>query len=295
MTVDQPDWMPDAQSMVAEWLGVTTQIAGLIATGDANGTPGGVPLLTLNNVLDKQNNVTLTHGQSYSSPNLVINQPSYDFVLEISYSAVTTQPWALVTLSWQDTAIGVANFQFETWMCIGGNNGVNIYGGRGLSKGSQLDVTIQNLDPAQSMLFSYGIAQHSRIVARDDIRSVAYNTPGILGGVSCDPGRLVLANWTPNVAAGGNANAILPLFAGKAEVYMPEALTASRMVLRDAAADADPSMTITQDIFYDTGAIAVNGVVHDVVTLPRSNVRAELLNTGGAASNINLIVNALEY
>jgi hypothetical protein len=296
VTVDVPDFMGEAQQFLNVYLGVTTQIAALIATGNPAGNPGGVPLLVLNNLLDRQINKTILHGGNYTSPGLTINQPSYDFVLSLTYPAGTTRPWLMVQFFWTDSAMGTGFLTEETWFVTGGSQGICQYSGRGLTKGDNLQVIITNLDTAQTVTYTYAITQHSRIVARDDIRATVFNSPGTsLVAAPNDLSANILAECEAvALGAGANTTFYMPLYAGRARLMVPEQAV-SRVIVRAAAATFDPNFTMPTDTMFDSGQIAANAGFSAAITLPRMVCALQVFNSSGAAANIFASVVAEEY
>lgn len=296
MTVDVPDFMPESQQFLNLYLGVTTQIAALIASGNPAGNPGGVPLLALNNLLDKQTSKVLTPGTSYASPVVSINQPSYDFELNLSFPAGTTQPYLQVLLGWNDSTIPSGALSTERWFLSGSSRGNTSYGGRGLTKGDSLQVTVTNLDTVKSVTFSYGISQHSRLVQRDDIRTIAFAPPGdVLVAAPADIQNLILGNMEAvALANAANAQFSLPLYAGKALLTAPEQ-PAGRLLIRDPSVSFDPLNVMPTDILFDSGAIAANAGFAALVTLPRAPCAVEIINNSGAVNNFFAVLLAQDY
>lgn len=288
MTIDFPDWMPVSQEMLSAWLGVTTEIAGLIATGDANGAPGGVPLLTLNNVLDHQSNYVITPVQPYDPAAFQINQPSYDIVVELEIAAGATIPWLILEMAWTDTSLGIAVVTAETWVLPVTAGGVNVFSGRGITKGSSLSVQMTNLDPAENVTMSYGVTQHSRIVNRDDIRSLGFNGATGFSTAPSDMTTGVVTMWQPTIAGGANATVLLPLFAGKVQFSLQEAAQASRFLIRAPGESVAGGANLASAALLDTGPIAANTPYTATVTLPKTACSLELLNTGGAGTTFAL-------
>lgn len=288
MTIDFPDWMPASQEMLSAWLGVTTEIAGLIATGDANGAPGGVPLLTLNNVLDKQANYVITPLAPYDPAAFQINQPSYDIVVELQIAAGATIPWLILELAWTDTSLGIAVVTAETWVLPVTAGGVNVFSGRGITKGSSLSVQMTNLDPAENVTMSYGVTQHSRIVNRDDIRSLGFNGATGFNAAPSDMTTGVVTMWQPTIAGGANTTVLLPLFAGKVQFSLQEAAQASRFLIRAPGESVAGGANLASAALLDTGPIAANTPYTATVTLPKTACSLELLNTGGAGNTFAL-------
>lgn len=296
MTVDVPDFMPESQQFLNLYLGVTTQIAALIATGNPAGNPGGVPLLALNNLLDKQLGKTIPHGTNYTSPNLPINQPAYDFALQVTYPAGTTNAFLMVQFVWTDSAIGTGFLTTETWFMVGGSQGLIQYSGRGLTKGDTLQVIITNLDTAQTATITYGITQHSRVLPRDDIRTTIFNNPGaaFTAAPSDLPSSVIAMAQAVSLAANSSFTWYLPLFAGLAQLLVPEQV-ASRVILNAPAALIDPNATIVQNVLLDTGAIAANAGFNAMVVLPRQVCTLRLFNASAAAATVSATVIAQEY
>ena len=276
------------------------------AAGALIGTPGntvakevsttGVPLLNKKNLLDSQSNNALAHGTSYLSPTLTITQPSYDFSLQVSVPAGTTKPWLQVSLSWSDSAIGVPTIVEETWYLSCGSAGLQSFGGHGITKGDRLSVQIINLDTAQTMTFTYGISQNSRIVTRDDIRQIAYNTTNGFSPCPNDITSNVLAMWTPTVTAGTPLAVLMPLYSGKAKlVVQPEPQPPRLVITAPAEVAAGAFGPITNSSLFDTGTIPASTVFNGEIALPKSPCLLTLTNTGSGSQAYQVGVIIEEY
>lgn len=276
-----------AKDMLHANAAVTTEIAALLASGTIAGTPGGIPLLVFQNNLDKLTNRVIAHGAQYQSASFSINQPGFDFVLNVTIPAGNTTPDLQVDLIWTDTTTGVATLTTDRFYFPATQNGSNSFGGYGKTKGNQLQVVMTNQDTAQSMTVNYGISQNSRIPARDDIRSVAFNGRGATATVDQDPNSLALILVQTNVAANSSNSFALPFYSGRCKVISgPQAAAYRYQITAPAYGDAGVLAT-AQTIVYDTNTLAATASVSDYFQAPRAGMVVRIFNNSAGVANIN--------
>src|SRR5271170_3755858 len=132
MTVDYPDWMTEAQQMLAAYGGVTSQLQQLL-------TAAGMPLLHGYNELQTGQTITVAAaGQQFTGGNL--QKIGYEISLACSIaSAAATNPWIQVQLFWQD-ASQANTICTENWYIPLSSSGTTFVFGKGPSKGPHLGI-----------------------------------------------------------------------------------------------------------------------------------------------------------
>ncbi len=121
----------------------------------------GAPLLRLTSNLGNATGVNVPAGGQVSLLALAaVNQPSYEatFVVNLPVNAGTI-PFLAVTFSWVDATSG-QSADIEVFIVPSGNGPagpIRCYV-MGPARGSQLTVTVTNLDPAQAAVFEDALA-----------------------------------------------------------------------------------------------------------------------------------------
>lgn len=160
MTADFPDWMPPAQQMLEAYFGVTQQIAALIATGDPNGAPGGVPLLAQPEKLySTTNNLNVPAGATHQPlPDDAATdyQPmaaylSYELNLQATSNAASAAPFLTIQLNWLADASATTLLYSETWVCPVNSAGTRQITATGPVRGAYLEVLYSNNDGTNAM------------------------------------------------------------------------------------------------------------------------------------------------
>lgn len=162
---------------------VTGQIASLIATGTPGGNPGGVPVLRGTTNIGVA--IAQTIGASVLSTlvsNFPITKPSFESILQLNIPAgVGTVPFAILGINWSDSNTGLT-VGFKQYVLTAGNGPSNVltFYISGPCRGNQLSVTLQNLDPAQTLTYTIAINQTSHVYTVDRLLQPSYaSTPPI--------------------------------------------------------------------------------------------------------------------
>lgn len=202
--------------------GVTTEIAALLATGVAGGTPGGIPLLSFKNVL--ASSVIAINLPANTSTGLVtakgFNQPSYEFAFSLN-SAVNPAIGYQFQLTWLDSTTNEIVATESYWVFPGSGAGINSHYvlGRGPTKADQLSISIFNPSgtTAGSLAF-YVIMQNSRVYTGDLWRSISANTgPPAFNGFTVAPHFIDsgdVCGISQSVPANTTNTILLPLYTG---------------------------------------------------------------------------------
>jgi hypothetical protein len=153
--------------------------AALIATGNTNGAPGGVPLLRFTNQLGMANGATIAGAATATLfTGVPINQTSYEgsFTLNLPAGA-GTGPFATLTFNWFDAATNDI-IDSEVQILTSGNGPTHAltYYVSGPTRGNQISVTLTNADPTQVLTYSYIMNQTSHVYTRDRCLQNAYAT-----------------------------------------------------------------------------------------------------------------------
>lgn len=202
MSVDYPDWS------------VPQQNANAISTT-------GVPLLRGTNSLGGGNLVTVPANSAVTLITTVnVTQPGYEgmFILNLP-AGVGSNPFARVSFTWIDS-ISLQNISFRTMLLSAGNGPANAltYYIAGPVHGDQLNLVINNLDTTQDMTLTWQVNQTSHIYQHDSLRQFAYLPTAPIGFTNPDgaPGGGVLLITRPTIAASGQSDRLVAVFAGKA-------------------------------------------------------------------------------
>jgi hypothetical protein len=199
--------------------GVTTEIAALIATGSPAGTPGGVPLLTNSQVVANAAAIAFSTGTQTFGP-YAIDQPGYDVAIDVT-STIVGLAGISVTMQWNDSVSG-ALMATEEWDLLPGPLSANVVIGKGPTKGNQLTIRmVLTAGGPATIAGNMTVLQNSRVYTRDDWRMIATNA-ATGGFVTASPNIYagLLGSAHPNLATGAADTYVLPLFAGRVELYV---------------------------------------------------------------------------
>lgn len=268
----------------------------------AHNAIAGVPLQNLHNLL-YSTATTLAASTSITFPNILFSQPGWEVFISLGMPAATTKPFVRIQFAWQDAVSG-NNVWYDEWYLAAGSIllNSNSFMGRGPALGNQLSITIGNADPAQILTYSVSVYQTSQISAtsRADIRSntiIGFTVPGFSIPDISDPNALVLASRkAAGVAAGATDVTILPLFAGKINLY---AVTSgvNDMTLSIINVGNNSLTATTTALYQAAGAGIINptGLQGGQIYLPRSHCSMNLKNGNAAAQQLQYQVIMSEY
>jgi hypothetical protein len=278
-----------AKDMLHANSGVTSELAALLASGSPSGTPGGVPLLNLDQQVTQQ--TTLVVGSTTTLGPFSIDQPSY-----------------VGALSFVNGAAGGASLTiFLNWTDGAGNNvhvdAINLWAGTGASphivmfegptRGTEVSITLTV--SASSTLNFYDFYQSSRIITKHQYRSnqwLASNVTGTVAGNGV-PGNVVAVCNASGLAAGGTTTFLLPMYIGRVMIYIQTSSGTSDMqcILRNAA---DPSAVGDQSLLLMNSTSAGIGFQNDVF-LPYTQCSFSLHNGNAATKNLFAVITGTDY
>jgi hypothetical protein len=165
------------QGMLHGGQGVTTEIAALVASGQFNGTPGGVPLLRRAVLLGSAAGLNLpANANTVILANTSVPQPSYEAGFSLNLPAgAGTVPFANINFFWIDPASG--NVLDNEWFNIPAGNGaanpITTYVS-GPARAGTLQIQVNNMDPAQAMTLTWSIYHTGQVFTRDRLLQPFY-------------------------------------------------------------------------------------------------------------------------
>lgn len=232
--------------------------------------------------------VTVPAGGSLPLRNLVIDQISYLIVVDAECVAAPSVPFYSVSVQWKDPNTGTL-LALDKWLLMATNvapaSGNCLVTGRGPSRAARLDVVILNEDAVNAITVDVSVYQSSRVLTRDDWRSLSNNISGTYtyGGQTfstpvSEPTSLVLGN-SPSItiAAGSSQSRINALFAGEAQLFVRVTGTTPTGSITLYGVDPDWATPLQQIYSAD---VTVDGVFTPFVALPRMLTVIQFVNTG---------------
>lgn len=162
----------------------------------------GTPLVHGLNFLAGPNATLAVPANSTRSFNVLCSHPGYaiDIFATIANAAATV-PFYLVEFIWQDSG-AAAIIDIEHFYLASSNTGPWRTCGKGPTRGQLLTVNITNYDPAFAITVNYSIAETTQHIARDDWRTVDYQTARV-------PQYGVFANIPAGLSKGDMAAGVL--------------------------------------------------------------------------------------
>lgn len=280
---------------------VTTEIAALLASGNAAGTPGGVPLLRNTVNLGSAVGQTIAGGQG---PNLVnttaVNQPGYEGVLSLQMPLNTgTIPFAKLTVVWTDSTTTLTVGQ-RTFFLSCGNGSLLSYYIHGPTKGNQVSVTLLNLDPSVTLTVTWGFNLTSHIYMTDNIIQTAYGVaPNGFTNPNGTPNAGVIANASPTILSNATTTRLIACYSGKAIMIGNNTSAAGVNVnafLVDPIASGSGLYGAANARLGGLGVVNSGQTLFGEVALPYGPILLQLVNlstTTSATGNYSLI--GLDY
>lgn len=212
-----------SQDMLHANIGVTSEIAALLATGSPTGKLGGIPLLRFTSQLGTAASQTIPGLNSVPLITFQnINQPSYECTFIASLPAASgTIPFVQLTFQWNDALTGLVN-DTETFVITAGNgpaNAITTYLS-GPVRGDELSVQAFNLDPAQTVTITWVINGVSHVFERDRLVQPAYAPTAPVGQTNPNgtPSAGLIANINPSIAGSATSTRLLAAYNGKVGV-----------------------------------------------------------------------------
>ena len=266
--------------MLASSEGVTTEIAALIATGAADGSPGGVPLLTGGEQLYGVSDQTVDAGDTLTTGTLDIDGIGFEAFLDI-YSAATDPAGIEISVVWY---LDGTFADQRSYYVFPGTSPADpaVFEWRGPSRGDQCAITITNLGNGTLTVVGFQFNENSRVYACDDFRSTwEVNPPVSTTMAENDIMAGLIAAGSVTVAESSSETLVLPMYAGKC--YLSGAIgvaAADLQFIITPAADPNASTAQIVNVTSDTA-----GQIQPFeLFLPFAQCELEVLNLDASAS-----------
>lgn len=274
-----------AQQMLAAAQGVTTELAALIASGAANGTPGGVPLLSKSTLIHQDTVSALAPGVGQILGPFPITQPGYEVRIDLSTGAAGAC-YVTYQVDWIDSGTG-QNLRRNSYTAVAGVTGTpHKINGHGPTKANQIQITVSNLlASAGNIVTTVTQMQSSRIYSRDVWRSLDTTAPVGFTASGTAPEANVLMNAAPSVAAAGTQVRLLPLYTGQAHFSLQTASATSdaELIIATVGGVLANSQTIYDNVTDAKGHLDAD------IQLPRVQCQVTLKNSNAAAKVLSVV------
>jgi hypothetical protein len=185
----------------------------------------GTPLVHGLKFLAGPNATLAVPANSTSTFNVLCSHPGYfiDIFATIASGAATV-PFYKVMFTWQDSD-GIAIIDEQSYYLAASSTGPWRTCGKGPTRGQLLTVTITNYDPAFALTVNYTIGETTQHIARDDWRTVDYQTAsvpkyGIFGHIPTGLAKgdmaagLLMTETNDTIPAGTSWAFLLPMYTG---------------------------------------------------------------------------------
>lgn len=289
-----------AQDFLHANVGVTTEVASLLATGSATGSPGGIPLLRLTNNLGNASNATIAAGvTSTLLTTTTINQPGYEAEFMVSMPASSgTVPFLKLIVVWTDSVSGLTVGQ-RTFFLTCGNGSTNALSFYifGPARGNEISMTLTNLDASATATYSWTFNMTSHIYTADKIVQPSFATTAPNGYTNPVgfPNAAVLLNSNPTILASAATSRLLPVYSGRATIMVNNSgSTTLHAYLTDPVATGSGLYGNVQSRYegFDNTHLASGDTVMQEIFLPYGPLLLTLTNESTTASgtcNVGII------
>jgi hypothetical protein len=275
-------------------IGVTTEIAALLATGLPGGNPGGVPLLNLYDSLADASGSVITTGNAITLGPFTVSEIAYEFVLQLATLQNTAIAPVNVGFIWTDSTSGLetANQQYSMYAAYTGGSGpAHLIEGHGPSNADTLTVTITNSGTA-SVTVSYGLLQSSRPYMRHEWRTQpagAFTTITFptMTFISCDPATNILAGQVSSSLNNSSITYLLPFYVGTAQFWGGIAVDTNAGVFEIIDTLRTLSSTLLTRMKVGTTSFGnIGDVAPTPISLPRDQCQLQMSNLTATASTM---------
>lgn len=258
--------------------------AALIATGNAAGAAGGVPLLRQTKTLGNGSAQTLTAGVMTTLLNKVsINQPSYEGLFSLFQAAATgTLPFASIVFNWFDSFSGL-NVASKFFTITSGNGSGNalLFYISGPCFGNQLTVTITDLEPSTNQTLTWALNSTSHQHLIDRIYQSVYATTGPNGfsNPNGNPSMGLLFEAAPAIGPSGTINRLLAVNNAVIDISIDDGAQANGLNVK--LLDVSGQLTGTANTQLLIRNIAAGNRDFVEMALPSAPVVLQLQNIAG--------------
>ncbi len=240
----------------------------------------GVPLLAQPATVFANTAISLAAGTSQTFGSFVVNQTAYEIWVAVNFPAGATVPFVELALLWGEPANAVT-IAADTYILPGATSTPGfVVRGRGPAKGSNVIVSLINLDAGQTATVQVRLIQHSRPVMRDlwkwnNQADKALTVPTwTLPALTDDETVLGMGSAT-SIAAAGNAAFLCGMHDGPIQVGLEVNSGAASNLIVQVAAEPGGSYVSNNPLYSVT-----NGAPSFQIAGTRSPLRFQLHNNG---------------
>lgn len=225
------------------------------------------------------------NGQSNTGALIPVSKPGYQMLLVLTTPNTVTVPFATVVMRWFDPS-GTVQVHRQDWTISGTVAGSTGIQAQGPTRGTFVQLTFVNLDPAVAQSISVTMMETTHHLARDDWRNGALNNNPTNN------------TWAPGANAVGNVLAQvvrttaatetyqLPLYAGQAWLTATFNPTVGGQIAQFQIQPYDQGAWL----FSSPGATGNSVVTAAPVTMPRKPCDLILIPPAGGATFIISLV-----
>jgi hypothetical protein len=259
--------------------GVTTEISALIATGNAGGAPGGVPVLRGTANLGTASASTLNGNTTATLLSTVtVTKPSFEAIFQLNLPAAAgALPFASLVVQWTDSNTGLTVGQ-KTYILATGNGAGNAltYYLSGPCRGNQITLTLQNLETIQTLTYTWAFNQTSHVYTIDRLLQPSFPGTAPIGFTYAagNPAKGALFLSQPSIGPNGTVTRLTAAHNAKAKISIDNGAQANgcAVVLQDpnnvynsaatnqsfARVVAAAGQQLNQEIQFPNGPLLVN-------------------------------------
>lgn len=267
------------------------EIASMLANGNNTGTAGSIPLLHGARQVFTVANQAIAPGGTYAPANISFTRPGYMFRITANMGVgVAVAPYLKFDLQWLMAAPNVTSWE-EIWYIYGGNNNGKRTNGKGPVLGDTLKLTVSNGDAVNTATISLNIFETSQAPHRADWRDQDAAPSAGASKVVNNAAANILADVNSTVAANGQLQLNLPLYAGQAQLWLNQNTHAGSTV--QIAPFGAYDLTNQEPLIDIDWTAAAN--VYEGIILPRCPCSILAQNVGASAATLLCSMAALEF
>lgn len=294
-----------AQDMLHANSGTTTEIAALLASGSAVGTPGGVPLLNLFSLLFQSAKTSIAGNSATGFGGQNSNQPGTEGMIQLwnNGAAASVAIPVAVYVVWDDGAGNIVDVDsFSAFPAQASNLDAATYTFRTPTKALHVGVTVvnPNATAGNSIFATVTMWQSSRIFNRFEARSMGLQSSGLFNPTgqvqfatslpalipSLDVFKGVYSA-NPTIATGVTQLYLLPLLNGRATVMANTASDTTDLQVVIAPIGSEPALAAFP-LNQESNAQGFVGPYE--INMPPVMCQVELRNSNAASKAVNFFL-----
>jgi hypothetical protein len=262
------------------------------------GTPGGVPALRGTSNLGIASAQTVAGATTATLLSLVaITKPSFESIFQLNLpAAVGTVPFAVLGVGWTDSNSGL-QVGFKQYILTAGNGPTNslTFYLSGPCRGNEVTLTLQNLDPAQTMTYTYAfnMTSHTYLVDRflqpayPTVNPITFSTPG------GNPAKGALALTQASIAGSSTINRLLACSNAKCKLLFDNSTANACNILLQDPGTLYNGGTANQNFVRLNLAAQTTNVVE--FQMPNGPLNMIIQNTAAGAVSPGIAIMIMEY